>query len=561
MLLRGIALVCVISSIAACSKDKADFIYDASYPSFERSKSRIVNVHTRSGMYTQMTGNGVVLTNVIDPYSGSDYFPSRGQYGGIWQAPVWEVPSQLFDKNGEVNFFLFGNSSSLIFDVTGGKDKPQDYYIIRPLMDRPAHVIPIERDLTAPSKADHFKIRVVNLAHQVSDVAFIADYVKPLTLTYADGSAVSPKTSNITPTNSSEYIELPYGTYQFRVRTDDGRLVSGNNIENDNGDFSTINMSMDNSTLITTLGDSKLVFAPIETYQPGGIYTIVICPQSFSGTGVQNGFIRVVDNELPVNTRFGRVQGVNAYVDQTVSFKVNGHSLANNLAYPAHSDYSILAVGKFDVQAIGANGQVLATAQGNIKAGDNYSFWLYGDKDGKPAISIVANDLSGIAYKQSFSDDGRDNYMLFDMPLGVRFLNMSADVPYLTFRLGDGTKITAKFNDPQYGNASLPQYENDNSFVNLELGKPATQFPYIWVSYKYAKSFEFVAYKSSPSLIPGAWLDQVDALKSENFVVAPNLYPQQPTYDSGIFSVALIGKIGATEAHQKAKLWFVKHTK
>ncbi len=175
--------------------------------------------------------------------------------------------------------------------------QPADYYLLpTTFMTGQPSVLPVPRNVHAPTKPDHFKIRIINLTGDPIRRPTLLngpqeDLRGAVSLTYADGMPVSQQTSNIgTGSPISEYVELPYGTYQFRVLTADGRqLPSPASSLQDRGltmfdpPTSTISQSLSCST--------GLVYAPIGVYQPGGIYTIVVTPQRF------NYFTNEVDEE------------------------------------------------------------------------------------------------------------------------------------------------------------------------------------------------------------------------------------------------------------------------
>ncbi len=72
-----------------------------------------------------------------------------------------------------------------------------------------------------PAQAEYFKIRILN-SQQENDPLGLTGAV---TLTYADGSPVHAKLSNIAPGATSEYVELPYGAYQFKLFATNGMSI------------------------------------------------------------------------------------------------------------------------------------------------------------------------------------------------------------------------------------------------------------------------------------------------------------------------------------------------
>ncbi|WP_437918026.1 hypothetical protein [Sphingobacterium sp. LRF_L2] len=555
-------------SLSSCDKDKVDVSIAAPLMEHELSNSRIVMFNQQ---YEQVVANGKMVTNIVRPYEGSEYFPDRGMYGGIWQAPVWEIPQELFEE-GTIDFYMNkaidnGDQNSLNFTVEEDNTVHLDHYIIPPLLDGSAEIVTTERSVASSSKPDHFKIRVLNLTRKVSNGNVIEDVSGPVTLAYADGSAVHKATTAIPVDNGgSEYIELPYGTYQFKLLTADGRQISGNNIENDNGDNLVISIdpATSRATTQTGAGSALLTYAPIKTYQPGGVYTLVVCPMQFGGT-VQNGFVRIVDNIIPINSAYARVQAVNAHIGQLVSFYVNGEELQSNLAYNNYSAYKIVSTGDVKVEARAASGEIIASTTSHVDAGANVSAWLYTNTEGIAELKMVFNDLSGVAYRGINSDDAYYNKQTYDMPLAFRFLNLSADFEQVSFTMNDGKSLLTDnpFNLQYRGYT----YAKDESAVyNLEPGKIPVKFPYVYFHFNSTTPFDLFVFRSNAGTIPGVWANDVPVFASSGFVDNAELYSQVgrtvPTYETGYYTLALIGRTGAdVPAAEKAKVWKVKHNK
>jgi hypothetical protein len=464
------------------------------------------------------------------------------------------------------NYFAYqGLKDSVSFDVTENYKQPMDYYILKGdlvTVQTLPRTVAIPRDVTAPAKAGYFKIRLVNMADQLKPQSTpAADLSVPLTLAYADGTPVNTVTSNISPRQYSEYIELPYGTYQFKVLTPQGTQVTasgGTPAEGTN--------VIDPVTSTLTKGavgnphtvSTHLTYAPVRTFQPGGIYTVAVSISSYTtpyyvgGAGETvnmwlDGFRIIPDISEPANVNYFRLQTAHVLPGEgTVTFRVNGQR-STELAYGAHSDYGIYINGQSKVEAVNAQGAVIASVNMQLYAGLNYTAWLYSQPDGKPAIAVVSNNLSGSYYNADGNgQDGVNSRIQQQYPFNVRFLNFCSDLPYVSFTAGNGQPV-----------------EGTASARNLEPGKIPVNLPYARVQ-QAANPYQFMAFRSSPTVYPGSWISEIPVVKSTDFIARPELYVRGdlPVHEPGVFTVALIGRLnsGQPEA-QKAKMIIVKHTK
>lgn len=551
----------------ACKKEKIDFTYDNSPVEREPSAVRIVNL---GHYYSQLVANGDSLTNFNSPGSGLPYFPTTSGLLGT----DWWIPKELFADQGRLDLSLSGNLANgeiLNFGINEvNSNNPTDYYVLRPEGSGQPWVVPVQRDDTPPARADHFKIRILNLTKTLPALQFPA-YIGPkenlegaITLAYADGTPVSDATTNISLVGRvSEYVELPYGTYQFKLLTADGRQISATNALPDQ---SYVPISPANSTVAHVNGGNattRVTFAPVETYQPGGVYTIVVAPFIFSYwspnslalmTTLQNGFKCIDDNTVQLNDVYTRVQAVNALPDNNVTFRVNGTNLAVGVAFGQNSEYGILASGNCLIEAVNGAGNVLASTEYFLEPRRNYSIWSYPDVNGSPQLLVAFNDLSGQLFSPLFDDDGSYNHLSYDMAFGTRFLNLSPDIPYLSFTIGDGQNATA-------GTAV-----SEEVMYNLRPGVFPEGRPYVWWSYTGDVLFKLMAYRSTPGVTPGTWAHDIPVRSSSDFVARPQLYQQVnrvvPPSEPGIYTVAVIGRTGdAVPEEQKARMIIVKHNK
>ncbi|MBX2922529.1 MAG: DUF4397 domain-containing protein [Chitinophagaceae bacterium] len=434
--------------------------------------------------------------------------------------------------------------------------------------------------VSGPSQAANFKIRVVNVMERTVEQLQWTDpndpnnaWSSPLenllgaaTLAYADGTPVSDETSNIQAGDSSAYIELPYGTYQFRVLTEDGRQIPA--MGSGPLDPATSRMPVFNSPATA----SGITYAPVITCQPGGAYSIEVAPNPFiyfvppPGEyfgNTQNQFSIKKDNPEVPNTQFGRVQAVNALPDQQkISFRVNGEIFDEELSYGTASGYKILKAGSYTIEALDADGNVLATTGSEISGGQNHSVWLWQDKDGKPQLLPVFNDLSSTYYYHQNDEYGAENRTADNLPAGIRFLNLCPDEPYISFTVDDGQdarESAVAWN----GNYEKP---GDDALYNLQPGLPATRFPYTrWIT-NHNSVFKFMAYRSKPGITPGTWVSDIPGLSTYYFVANPNLYTDVvrsvPVIEPGIYTVTLTGRTGnAANGLNNARMIIIKHNK
>lgn len=566
-------LLLLAGTVLSCKKDKSDYFYD-NRPDTTVNGSSLVRLVNMSGG-NQLIINGDTLTSfkILPPATpggqiplspGTYWFPETGVLGTTFNIP------RRFLQSGKAivatDFYAYqGRRDSLSFEVTEDYNKPKDYYILQgsflTTQELPRSV-EVPRDVTAPAKAGYFKIRLVNMADQLKPQGLpVEDIAVPLTLTYADGTPVSTATSNIGTRQYSEYVELPYGTYQFKVLTPQGTQVTGSG-----GSYEEFTKVVDGETSTLTKGvlgiphtiSTYLTYAPVRTFQPGGIYTIAVGIGSYvtpyypGGPGEtvsmwQNGFQVIPDISEPANVNYFRFQAVNVLPETgTVTFKMNGQRISE-LAYAAHSDYGIYITGQPVIEAINAQGAVIATANVPMYAGLNYTAWLYKQPDGKAAISIVSNNLSGGYYSGGGNgQDGVNTRRQEKYPFHIRFLNFCPDLPYVSFTTGNGQPV-----------------QGSESTRNLQPGETPQNLPYVRFQQS-ADPYQFMAYRSTPAVYPGSWISEIPVLKSSDFIARPELYVRGPlpAHEPGIFTVALIGRLnsGQTEA-QKARMIIVKHTK
>ncbi|PTS99144.1 DUF4397 domain-containing protein [Pedobacter sp. HMWF019] len=545
----------VAMAFSACKKDKLDMNYDNRKVT-DPSKGSMVRIVNLAG-YNQVQANGDTLTNYVvrdpqgpiaDSYPATKYFRDNGRLGS-----TWIIQQDLFGKGAlkllteDVSFA--GRGQPTVFTVTD-EQQPVDYYLPTTLLPGQPAYMKIPRAVSAPSDPSKFKIRILNLTSAVRSADQVEDLRVPLSLSWADGTLVSAKTNNIQPGQYSDYVELPYGAIQFKVLTAQGYQVSGANADV---------ISAVNSTLVMS---PNLTYAPIKTFFPGGIYTLVISarqtaiPYPGSSTGesykvLQNTFQIINDIADPANLTYSRLQAVNAMPGMDgVKIRVNGQPLGIAMPYTGHTDYQSFIIGDYKIEAISASGAKLAETQLKLEANKNFSLWFYPGVNGSPVIQAVANDLSG-NYFAGGTDDASSAYYKQAFPFNIRFLNFCPDFPYLTVTGNDGAAFNGLFPvDP-------------NAVNNLMPGVLPINAPYVSMRQESA-AYQLMAFRSTPAIIPGSWAKDISVITGQNLITRPELYVRTglPNHEPGIYTVALVGSTKTnTPATQKAKMIILKHNK
>ncbi|MCW3467215.1 DUF4397 domain-containing protein [Chitinophaga nivalis] len=559
------------SIITSCKKDKTDHQYDNRIIQDTRSNSgiRIVNMAN----HNQVIVNGDTLTNyqVFGPTDpnwklyGTKYFPEKGQL-----STTWYVPKHFLNAAGKATLKTEARSyqsipDPAVFEVAENYSQPADYYIVRSSIYTTGEIPQVNRiprSVEAPAKADHFKIRIVNLSAGIKSPDATQEKIDgPMSLAWADGTPVNTATSNVPAGKYSDYIELPYGTYQFKVMSKAGTQVSafgGNNEENTKViDPATSTMTKGAIGIPHTVSVG-ITYAPIRTYQPGGIYTIVIAPFIFTvpyylgGSGEettisQNGFQVVTDISEPMNITYARIHGVNALPgSNAIRLKVNGRQAGNDINYATAGEYITTVTGMTTIEATDAAGKVLAARQQFLTAGQNYSSWVYADANGAAQIAVAANNLSGNLFNPG--EDGQDGTYQrrqYKLPFQYRFLNFCPDFANVNFT-GDNGQSIGGSGTKNLQPGVIPQ-ETSNAIKGATI-----------------MNFKMMAFQSPANVFPGTWLTQIPLLKSSDFIARKELYTRAPMPETepGFFTVALIGRNGPNvPAAAKARMIIVKHNR
>lgn len=546
---------------------------------------------------TAFTGSGSVQGNQI----GLSLFPSGVWNSGDNGSPV-TMPVSLFDKSGQLHIIIksrgtkgypgLGNLPLLSVDTVLNNDPlhPKDYYVMGG-----GYLKVIDRNIVAPSQSDHFKLRIMNFGELKDTLGLVG----PVVLTYADGTRVK-EMDTIGAGKTSAYIELPYGSYQLKLYVAN---VSGE------PDYTKQLAELPVYPNFSNAGNTPQqdLVTRVRGFKPGGTYTFLVTSNILGYNTDQNGgenptfyFINsyrvLTEQSAPQNISWARMQAVNAWQDQAVSFRVDGGALAGGLGFGQSGDYNTIVQGAHHVEAVDASGKTLASADVVLYPYDNITAWVFA-KDGKPAIVFTNTDLTTTLYESINSytvDDGTDgskNTWHFNYALQTRFLNLS-DVPYVTFTK-DGALL-----QPSFSGNSTQQWQNDTlaypqAYINLQAGVPVLYNPFVvypsdadgnWVMTLNGQTYvegggsnkmglamstplPIRVFQSSPATgvyegqVPGSLLGNVMPLKDKDFASGTLIYPDgNLRAENGFYTVALIGNVLGGSG-SSGKLIVVKHNK
>lgn len=565
--------ILLLASLGACKKQKADYRYvEPDQPQVLTGST--VRLMSMGRAATELVLNADTLTSMVPPniegYYLADntrptvYFPN-GRLGSTYTIPQRFIQADgsaqvaigsLYNQQPEP--LIFPKSFTIHEDVA----HPTDYYNVwfgdatEDIMSTDS-VFPIQRSISPPSDPQHFKVRLLNL----SSAPAKGNIQGNMSLVFADGTTVSSTTSNVAQGQASDYVEVPYGAYQFKVTDAAGHIVPGVVTGFDETG------SLDPETGHMTVGNpnglpfqSGLTVAPLHTFQPGGVYTILVSTSSgfsyippgaangFSAKTVFNAFRIVPDITEPLNQTYGHVQAVNALPGAQLTVSIDGSSLGKTAVdYTKASAYGTYITGTHTLKIQDVKNNVVADTSFNLSGGDNYSIWVFPGTDGKTKVKMVANNLSGVFYsnQNKSGDDGTFDQFTTAMPYWVRFLNLSADVPEATFTAQNGQGFVSAVN--QVSGLSASQHLAQGAVVTID--------PYVLLTPTYGLS-QVLAYASAPNIAPGNWLQDVPALKGTDFIARPAFYPaQQPNFETGVYTVALVGSL----KDKSAKMIIIKH--
>ncbi|WP_111595346.1 DUF4397 domain-containing protein [Chitinophaga dinghuensis] len=572
---KYLSAMLLLASMWACKKDKNNFVYiEQTVPPLNSSTVRLMNYGRPA---TELIINDTPLTSLVQPSIEGLYLEgntkptiyfSNGRLG-----KTYSIPQRFIRADGTANvkigamaYGMTGIQFSKAFQVKENVNVPTDYYNVLYGDHKSSDVIgsdslfAIPRSISPPADPKNFRIRLLNLSSAPDKVGLEGN----LTLVYADGTPVNNTTSHIASGNYSDYTELPYGTYQFKVVTEDGKVLPAVPVNPDeqlktvNGTTGTMTVGFNPPT------DLWFTYAPTQTYQPGGVYTVMVCASGAfdyypagSNTTSQttlNAFRIIPDNKESLNITWGRVQAVNAYPGSNIRVTVDNQPVQEDaLTFGNSSPYKIFIAGNHTIQVTDGNGKSLGSTSVNITGSDNYSIWCYPDANGQPVVKTVVNNLSGAFYynPNKTGDDGATNQFKVTMPLWIRFLNLSTDIPEVTFTGADGQLLISYLT---YTGAASQR---------LQQGQVITEQPYVMFQPLLGIN-KLQAYASRPNMLPGDWIRGIPSLKGTDFIARPDLYKtvNLPPYETGVYTVALVGSLNPKKAGDvPAKMIIIKHNK
>ncbi|WP_133166322.1 DUF4397 domain-containing protein [Sphingobacterium haloxyli] len=576
--LRGALLIFTFALLLFSSCKKENLDYKVDYREFteaiEPSMVRLVNI----GRNRNLEVNGDSLTNFRWPPANPEapdeertqvlptkYFPSTGQLG-----LTWTVPNEFFtpEHATEITFYSGPTLNRMhhTFPIHEDGSQPTDYYLLK--IEREMHegpeVIEVPRDVTAPSRPDHFKIRLLNFAQTFDNYLVTAEnLMAPMTLAYADGTPVSPETTNVPIGQWSEYVEVPYGTYQFKVLTQDQRQVPmATTSPTIHVTTSAIpDMTQRDPNDARSPASTGLVYAELQTFQPGGIYSIAVHPYTMKynapGAGnaftvtdiIQNAFQVITDLSAPLNNSYVRVQLVNATLNSSpLRLELSQERTTEAVPSERYSDYVISLVGSRMLQVKDPSGNVVIHQEAQLQAGKNYSLWVYTGENQELQSLLVSNNLA--SSEMLGNSDSNGNYgdpfrRYYPFPFTYRFLNLLTGFEEVTLTNQLGIPYgrpashllqgVAKDDNPYYFNIGSDQYREQ------------------W----------FMLYQSSPTELPGRWISEVTGLSTKAMIADETLYTRAnrnvPNAEPGVYTVAAIGTFN--DGQKNAKIMYVKHTK
>ena len=556
----------LLAGVSSCQK-KLDVDYDNRLDQ-QPAVSSATRIMSLTGA-TELEINGQRLTSFMMPDKeggyGSDqtrptlYFPESGRL-----TTSFTVPLQFADAEGVIKNIRFSSLSakSIVaptrnFNAKNDYNNPRDYYHVffspntGGLVDS---LFSIPRSISPSANPQHFKIRLLNLGSNTDRF-----HTGALSVVLSNGQKITGL-ENIAAGSYSDYVELPFGTYQFRVLDAAGKQLPGKgstagDIYVLNPETGTLMRSNNGVEGISGFRDTWLTYAPLKSYQPGGVYTIAVAsaasyslPTGSPGETIStntNLFQVFSDISEPVNQTYARMQAVNLVPGQEVNWQVNGQELGGSLLFTAATSYGRYTTGVQHVKVRNVQGAVLAEADLLLSPGDNITAWAYKNKEGQTAISFSANNLSSRYFGGTTGNDGSNSVLQDPFPHWVRFMNFCADIDEVSFTANNGQAFPG---------------QNNAAALHLLLGKAVIDDPYVRMTVNNSSSL--LAYASKPNVLPGDWMSDIVALPGMAFITNPALYPvtAMPNSEPGVYTVVLAGttKAGAP-AGEKARMIIIKH--
>ncbi|RBL89509.1 DUF4397 domain-containing protein [Chitinophaga flava] len=548
-------LAAILLLAAACSKDKADVRSgnEPDYSNMARSGVRLVTFSK-----TDVMVNGMKVTNwyasplnapVIGAPYPTPYFPATGKLSGTWY-----LPQQFLDSKGQATIktgipqgLSMSDFITDSFLVQDDYYRPSDYYLST---SAAAHsgiysVTQVPRTTALPSDPSHIRIRLVNLCTSMGNGGNSG-----LTLAFADGSPVNSITSGITNHTWSDYVELPYGTYQFKVLIDG----SGSQIPGKPPILTNATSEVDYS-----LQGTQVYYSPVQTFQPGGVYTVAvgITPSAYQFREYPlypNCFSIITDIAPTANLTYGRIQMVNAVDEGERGLQIQIDGMQQpSVPYGKAGSYVTLVTGTHILKVADATGKGMIEKSIDLKGGDNLTIWAYPTAGNGTALTVVSNNMTGARTNGTNADgsDGANNLydpLNFNMLVQTRFLNLCPDLPEVTFTTTNGTL----FKEGLFSAARAAQH--------LLPGIPSSPLtvPYPYVDLRAVTGSEVQVYRSQPGVLPGDRITTVPELTPADFVRMPSSLFLNGSFgaEPGVYTVALVGR---NNAAQHPRMIVIKH--
>ncbi|MBD1425798.1 DUF4397 domain-containing protein [Sphingobacterium arenae] len=572
-----ISALFLLGLFGSCAKDKLVEYTDNRYntEAFESSNVRIVNL----GGSNQVVVNGDSLTNFVvragdsDPLSGrypaTKYFPEDGRLGMLWN-----VPQDLLNEDNKADIAItlvayqgIGIGLEKEFEIHDD-GLPVDYYTL--LGDYYnvglPEIIAVPRGEESPRNAENCKVRLINFSEKPGESQqhqeVIEDLYGPVSLAWSDGTSIAEQLNNVPVGEVSEYVEIPYGTYQLKVLAEDQRQLPSSGSPTMDYMSSSISFIENRTAVIPTY----LTYNPIATFKPGGVYTVVVYSQPFEYPNIndpeythdqmQNGFRIIADVDPPTNNTYARIQFVNAKPEQgEISLKVGNKSTAT-ASFGNYTEYLTTVHGKYKFEAV-SNDASLASLAYDVKPGDNYTVWLYRNPSGRDSLVVSHNNLSGVTYAGgTATQDASYERNVSNFYTDLRFFNLNSSFPYATFTSDNGKPFSN--NGRAFDERSTEQltpgfipWVHPNVRLLQLVGSADIQ------------PLKIMAYQATQNTTPGTWADEVPIRTSQEFITRPALYDvrgNMPMMDIGSYSVALIGQ-QTEDTRYNSRMIIVKHTK
>lgn len=595
--------------IQGCRKEKLDGNIPLTGVQVSPAQASSIRLFNFYNTPLDMRVNNIPLTNFSTSGSaqgnqiGLSIFP-KGVWGSSDDGSPVTLPASLLDKQQQLHIVIQTRGAVLFpglesmpmlrIDTTITNDPLhlKDYYVMAN-----GHLKVIDRNVAAPSSSDRFKIRIMNFGNVKDSLGLSGNLI----LTYADGTPVNQALNSVANDATSGYVELPYGSYQFKLY-----VAKSPGVPDYTKQLAELPVYPDLSQGMFNSPQQNLV-TRVRGFKPGGTYSIVVTPAilgyNMSNNGevptffVLNTYRIITEQSAPMNTSWARILSVNAFSNNTISFTIDGQQAGTNLLFGQQGDYTTVVQGNHTVQATDASGNVLASSTIKLYPYDNMTAWLY-NNNGKPTILFTNTDMTTTLYESAAPnvvDDGTDgskNTIQFTYALQARFLNLS-DVPYVTF-----TKDGALFNPYLSGNAQNPKQADTlaypQAFINMQIGQPTVYNPFVvfpndnpdlWFMTQngvtYIEGFgsnkmglarsnplPIRAFQSQPAQgnynaqIPGSLLQTIKPLVDKDFSTGNLIYgTNPPRAENGFYTVALIGSANGTSGMPAGKLIVVKHNK